>query len=122
MVRYFYDSYSIIECLKGNENYTSYFKDPQGITTRMNLMEVYYSLLPEIEYAEEVYSSFLPFTIEPSDGEIKEAMRSRKDLKGKGLNISYVDALGYQIARGRDLRFLTGDREFKKLPGVEFVR
>ena len=59
MTEYFYDSYSIIEYLKGNKNFEKYFKEPSGITTKLNLMEVYYSLLHEENYADEVYTSFL---------------------------------------------------------------
>lgn len=122
MVDYYYDSYSVIELLKGNKRYKYYFEGKNGVTTRLNLMEVYYSLLPDEVLAEETYSSFLPFIIEPTDEEVKAAMRTRRALKGAGLNVSYVDSLGYQISRGRNLLFLTGDREFKGLPGVEFVK
>ena len=122
MAEYFYDSYAIIEFLKGNKKYQKYFKDPLGITTKLNLMEVYYSLLHNEDYANEIYSSFLTVVIEPSDIQIKEAMKKRKELKDQGLNISYADAIGYVISLDKKIRFLTGDREFKTLPNVEFVK
>lgn len=122
MSEYFYDSYAIIEYLKGNKKYQKYFKEPIGVTTRLNLMEVYYSLLGDEDYAEEVYSSLLSVVIDPSDSEIRTAMRKRKELKEKGLNISYADAIGYCISMERKMKFLTGDREFKNLPNVEFVK
>ena len=49
-------------------------------------------------------------------------MVKRKELKNKGLNISYVDAVGYQVARERKIKFLTGDEAFRDLPDVEFVK
>jgi len=122
MTEYFYDSYSIIEYLKGNKNFEKYFKDPSGVTTKFNLMEVYYSLLENVDFAEEIYTSFSSVVIEPTDTEIKKAMRKRKELKGKGLNISYVDAVGYAISLEHGIKFLTGDNEFKNLPNVEFVK
>ena len=122
MTEYFYDSYAIIEYLRGNKRYQRYFKEPSGVTTRLNLMEVYYSLLDKPDYADEIYSSFLSVAIYPTDSEIKLAMKKRKELKNKGLNISYADAIGYLISFERNLKFLTGDKEFQKLKNVEFVK
>jgi predicted nucleic acid-binding protein len=122
MSEFFYDSYAIIEYLKGNKKYQKYFKEPIGVTTRLNLMEVYYSLLGNEEYAEEIYSSFLSVVIDLSDVDIRNAMKKRKELKQQGQNISYADAIGYSISIERKIKFLTGDREFKDLPNVEFVK
>ena len=43
----------------------------------------------------------------------KNAMRVQK--------ISFFDAVGYTFAREQGIPFVTGDKEFKGLPGVEFV-
>jgi len=118
----FYDSYAIIEFLKGNPRYLPYFERPVGVTTKLDLMEVYYSILPDEVLADETYSSFLSTVIDPTDEEIRAAMRTRRSLKERGLNVSYVDSLGYQVSRSRNKRFLTGDREFEHLSGVEFVK
>jgi predicted nucleic acid-binding protein len=122
MAEYFYDSYAIIEYLRGNRRFQKYFKDPLGVTTRLNLMEVYYSLLDNEEYADEVYSSFSTVAIEPTDAQIKKAMKKRKELRKDGLNISYADAIGYVISFDLNIKFLTGDKEFIDLPNVEYVR
>jgi len=122
MIEYFYDSYAIIEALKGNLAYRKYFDGPKGVTTRLNLMEVYYALLDNERYADEVYASFLSTVVEPTDDQVKAAMRERRKMHKKGLRTSYVDAIGYVLAREKGLRFLTGDREFRELPGVEFVK
>lgn len=121
MPEFFYDSYAIIEYLKGNKKYQKYFKEPIGITTRMNLMEVYYALLDDEDYADEVFTSFSTVTVEMSDDIIKKSMKKRKELKKQGLNISYPDAIGYVIALEKNIKFLTGDKEFKNLPNVEFI-
>jgi predicted nucleic acid-binding protein len=122
MPEYFYDTYAIFEYLKGNKKYQKYFKEPLGITTKLNLMELYYGLLNDEEYADEIYASFLSIVIDLSDAQIKKGMKMRKELKDKGLNISYVDALGYSISKERKIKFLTGDKEFKNLPNVEYVK
>jgi len=49
-------------------------------------------------------------------------MKLRKKLKGKGLNISYADAVGYSLALEMGIKFLTGDKEFRDLDNVEYVR
>ena len=44
MTSYFFDSYAIIELIKGNEKY-DFVKNSIIITSPMNLAEVYYALL-----------------------------------------------------------------------------
>ena len=124
MISYFYDSYSIIAYLDGNTNYKKYFTDEKGITTKLNLMEVYYKVLKEYgeAKAELNFDSFMPLVVGASDDVIKRAMKLRLSLQKQKKNISYVDAIGYQIALDNNLKFLTGDREFKDLKNVEFVR
>ncbi|MFH0816744.1 MAG: PIN domain-containing protein [Methanobacteriota archaeon] len=122
MAEYFYDSYAIIEHLRGSQAYKKYFAEPDGVTTRFNLIEVYYCLLDDPDIAEEVFSSFSSVLVEVSDGQLKRAMAKRRELKCRGLNIGYADAIGYVVARDRKLKFLTGDKEFRDLPGVEFVK
>ncbi len=36
--------------------------------------------------------------------------------------MSYADAVGYYLAQKNKLKFLTGDKEFEELAGVEFVK
>ena len=47
MSKYFYDSFAIIELLKGNPKYRKYFSEHEGITTFHNANEVYYIMLRE---------------------------------------------------------------------------
>ena len=54
------------------------------------------------------------------DDVIRAAMLFRKRHKKRDL--SYADAIGYAFARKHDVLFLTGDRQFRDLPGVEFVQ
>ena len=122
MIKYFYDTYAIIEYIKGNPAFKKYFKEPIGITTKLNLIELYYILIDDQELANDVFDSFSTVSVDIDENQIKNAMKLRKKLKMKGLNISYADAVGYSLALEMGVKFLTGDREFKKLGNVEYVK
>ena len=124
MAKYFYDTYALTEYTSGNKKYKKYFQEHKGITTKLNLMELYYAFLKytDKEKAGLIYNSFLPLTVEVEDNIIKNAMQLRLKLKQQKRNISYVDAIGYQIAKEQGIKFLTGDKEFKDLKNVEFVK
>jgi len=53
---------------------------------------------------------------------MKEAMKFRLKMKRKMKDLSYVDALGYQIANRMNIPFLTGDMAFEGVSNVEFVK
>ena len=55
-----------------------------------------------------------------SEDVLKEAIKFRK--KNKSKNLSYTDCIGYIYALKNNLMFLTGDKEFKDLKNVEFVK
>ena len=51
---------------------------------------------------------------------IKEANEFR--LKNYRRDLSYVDCIGYILARKLNAKFLTGDKQFENFEGVEFVK
>ena len=119
---YFFDSYAFYEIIEGNPNYQPYTIEIAIITTKLNLMELHYGLLREYgeEIADEYYDKLIKFSVEVSDDIIKEANLFRASLKER--NLSYVDCVGYIIAKTRNIKFLTGDEQFKDLDNVEFVK
>ena len=119
---FFFDTYAIIEIIKQNPNYKDYIKGVGIITTKLNLMELHYNILREVsrEEADKHFDRLTPFCVNFSDEELKEANLFK--LKNKPKKLSYVDCLGYIIARKRNIPFLTGDKEFKDFKGVEFVK
>jgi predicted nucleic acid-binding protein len=121
MVKYLADTYALIEFLRGNEKYRGYLKEGRFAVTKLNLMELYYFALREEsqEKADAYYDAFLNFAVEPPDESIKKAMKLKLEMKERKL--SYADAVGYQTARDLGMKFLTGDKEFEALEGVEFV-
>ncbi|MEK6860266.1 MAG: PIN domain-containing protein [Nanoarchaeota archaeon] len=119
---YFFDSYAFFEIIHGNKNYEKYTKDIAIITTRLNLMELHYGLLLTLgkEKADEYYDYYVKFTVEISNDIIKLANYFKKVMKTR--NVSYIDSIGYVLAKSKNVKFLTGDKEFKDLDNVEFVK
>ncbi|MBN2518245.1 MAG: PIN domain-containing protein [Candidatus Altiarchaeota archaeon] len=119
-LRYFYDTYALVEVLKGNPEYTRFVIEKDGITSRLNLMETYRFLLRSYDKtkAGRIFDSLLPFAVDFEDVDLKEAVL----LKVKDSDLSYLDCLGYTLSRRLRLGFLTGDKEFSKYAGVVFVK
>ena len=122
MTAYFYDSYALIEFIKGNIAYQSYFLEFEGFTSFYNLLEVYYSLLKTDgpQKAKQAISFLKPLLLQPILEDIESSMNFR--LLHKDKKLSYTDCLGYILAKRRKLKFLTGDEGFKALPNVEFIK
>ncbi|HEX6067527.1 MAG TPA: PIN domain-containing protein [Nitrososphaera sp.] len=122
---YFYDSYAIIEFLDKNPRFKKYFTEHKGILTALNLMEVSYSLQKHfgMKSTDKYLTPFLSYAVTFDLQDIDAAMKLRLTLeRDRKLNVSYVDALGYHLAKKHGVKFLTGDKEFKDLDNVEFVR
>ncbi len=119
---YFFDTYALYEIAKGNKDYKRFKSGIAVITTPLNLMELYYGLLlrHDEKTAEKYYNAFKEYVVEITDDTIKQAMKLKKQHKEK--NLSYVDCIGYTISLQRNIKFLTGDKEFKNLPNVEYVK
>jgi len=118
---FFFDSYALIEVFKGSQNYEAY-KEVRVITTYFNLYEAYYGIRREKneEEGDEFFKEIKNFCIPLKFDWIKEATNFR--LSKKKEDLSYVDCLGYIIAKDMRIKFLTGDKQFKDLPNVEFVK
>jgi hypothetical protein len=113
----------MIEYLAGNKRYSKYFEHELH-TSKLNLMELYFLVLREHgeSTADRVYATFRAFEVSFDDEDVKEAMKMRLRLKAGRTHLSYADALGYQLSKKLDVKFLTGDDAFEQLPKVEFVK
>ncbi len=125
MARYYADTYALVELLKGNPAYERYAGE-ELITSEFNLLELAYALTRD--YGEEkaveilrIVRAFITI-IQPRDEDYARASTLRLELKRQGRNLSLIDALGYVLAKRLNIRFLMGDREFKDLDGVEYVK
>lgn len=119
---FFFDTYALFEITRGNKNFVPYLKDIGIVTSRLNLMELYYRLvnLDGIDKAEFYFEKFRKFCIEIDDKILKKAMIFRVQQKRKDL--SYVDCIGYIFAKYAGMKFLTGDIQFKDFENVEYVK
>ena len=122
-MRYFYDSYAVLAYTSGHTAYKEYFEENDGILTKLNLLEIFCRSLEQydLKVATDISASFYKYLVDFDSEDISSAMRLRLELKRKGLDISYADALGYFLSRKMGIRFLTGDPWFEKLKGVEFI-
>jgi predicted nucleic acid-binding protein len=120
-MKYFLDTYAIIELYNGNKNYEKY-RNAEAFTLKNNLAELFYYFIKtnNVKQGKIIVNMFsklmreLPFNI------LIEAMQLRYKLRKRKLSI--IDCLGYVYAKKNKLKFLTGDKEFRKMPNVEFVK
>jgi len=121
--RLFYDSYAVLGYLSDNPKYGTFFEENDGFLTKLNLMEICYRALEVhgAKAASQVVKVFARYLMDFGVADIEGSMKLRLKLKKNGRDISYADALGYYLALKFNVRFLTGDKWFKGLEGVEFV-
>jgi len=121
LARYYADTYALIEILPYEK-----YAGAELVTSEFNLLELAYALTRDYgrEKAIEVLRTVRAFVsvVHPSDEDYVEAATLRMELRKQSRNLSLIDALGYALARRLGMPFLTGDREFRGLAGVEYVR
>jgi predicted nucleic acid-binding protein len=118
---YFFDTYAIIELIKGNPNY-EFVKENVIITGTMNIAEVYYALLLENNeaFADSIVKKLNVHIIDLNKNIAIMAAKFRH--KNKKLSLSYVDCMGYILAKENNLLFLTGDEGFKNIDNVKLIK
>ena len=124
MADYFADSYALVALLEGNERYVRIFRRKAIVTSSLNLLEVYSTLLRRFdrdesrELAAGITSMIVPVAPEVAyaAGDFRQSMRAQHR------DCSYIDAWGYASARHLGIPFLTGDPAFRHIEMVEFVR
>lgn len=116
----FFDSYALIEIVRGNPLYIPYTSF-LIVTTQLNIFEICYCFLRENQkdLAMESVRQFGQFAVEFDDELIKEAAIFK--VNHKILRFSMTDSIGYSVSLKMGIPFLTGDKGFKCLPNVEFV-
>lgn len=120
-MKYFFDSYIIIEIINLKENYLK-FKSESIITNSLNLAEVYYFLLRNYDEktAEYLFSNLNLNFIEITPEIAIEA--SKFKYLNKKEKLSYADCIGYISALKHNILFLTGDMKFENKKNVEFIK
>lgn len=118
--KYVFDTYAIIEIIGGNKEYEKYL-DSEIIINNFIFAELCYCLYRDKDKSAKdnlrKYSNYIN-SVKPEW--IEEAMQFR--LKWKNRGVSITDCVGYIMSKKLGIRFLTGDKEFSGIEGVEFVK
>lgn len=124
MVDYFADSYALFAAIDNSKAYRPYFRDATLATTSLDLLEFAYGLHKRgrASKIDAVLPPFLDIVVEPRPQVAAEAAAFKHARISAGGKCSYVDAWGYATARSLDVPFLTGDEDFRGIPGVKFVK
>lgn len=120
---FFFDTCALVEIVKGSENYKKYI-DTKIVTTLLNLMEFHYSTMQDLgnEKAVVLFNELKQFTVDFDKEDVINANLFKYQQNKKHKKISYIDALGYVIALGKGIKFLTGDKDFEDVEFVEYVK
>jgi len=118
---YFLDSYALIEIIKENKNFKK-FEETTNFTGFANLLEVHCKIIREFneKKADEIIDKMKSIVVNIDIKDIKDASKFR--VKNSKRKFSYIDCLGYSMALNRNLKFVTGDNQFKGMENVEFVK
>lgn len=118
---FLFDTYALIEIIKGNKNYLKYENSGATINNFI-LTELCYWLIKNygFELASRYIDKYKIFVRDVDLEVIKLAMLFR--YKNKNKHLSMVDCISYIMAKRLNIKFLTGDKEFKDMENVEFVK
>jgi predicted nucleic acid-binding protein len=116
-----FDTYAIIEIIRGNANYRKYVGS-RMIITELTLFELVYYLLKNFKKftAEKYLTTYKQFVKEFDEPIILESAMMK--LRFKDRNLSMTDCINYVLAKLLDVKLLTGDEKFKDLENVEFIK
>lgn len=117
---FLFDTYAIIEIINGNPNYSCYINE-RIIINNFIFAEFCYILIREkCPYIDKYLGHYSKYIISINPQIIEEAMKFR--YKNKKKNLSIPDCISYIMAKNLGIKFLTGDKEFKDMENVEFVK
>ncbi|MEK6932308.1 MAG: PIN domain-containing protein [Nanoarchaeota archaeon] len=113
------DTYALMEIYLGNEKFAEYL-NVDFVINDLTLAEFYGVLLKEYGEGEaELWFKKLERYSLPIIKEILiEAIKFRYEHRKQ--DISFFDSVGYIFSINNGYHFVTGDKEFKGLPNVEF--
>src|SRR3989338_11653387 len=114
----FFDTYAFFEAVEGNPAYEK-FCIFNIVTSIFNLVELNYAM--KREKGKEIADKYLDKYISLVVSIISEDIKNATDLMLKNKDMSMPDAIGYVIAKRLEIKFVTGDNDFKDIPNVEFV-
>jgi len=120
----FADSYALVALLEGNDHYIRIFRENEVVTSSINVLEVYATLLRRIDPSEARKIAIGLLTmVTPIPPEVAlSAAEFRHSLRARKRDCSYASAWGYTAAQHLRVPFLTGDPAFRVVEHVKFVQ
>lgn len=120
MPDFFFDTYALLAVLQGEPAYEPFRRTPV-FTHDLCLYELFTAILREKPDADPLAAvdALRPNRLPHSLGDLVEA--SAYKLSRSKDRVSYADSLGYVLARGHGLRFLTGDEKFEGVENVAWL-
>jgi predicted nucleic acid-binding protein len=120
----FADTYALLAHFDGAPSFRPHFAKGGVVTTALNAVEFAHGLLLRglDDDVDRLLRPVLDIVVEPPHVAVAEAARFKRARREAGARCSYVDAWGYATARALDVPFLTGDEDFRGVPGVKFVK
>lgn len=118
---FFFDSYAQTELIKGNPSYAKYRKAAARFT-QLNVFEVYEWLArvglrdQQQQFSKKAEALCVGTTLNDM------RLGARMQLQFIKSDMSMTDCVGYVVSQRLGMKFLTGDKEFRGLPNVEFVQ
>ncbi len=117
---FLYDTYALIELLNKNKHYENY-ADKDIVINEFVYAEFCYQMhVLNVVNPQQYLDEVKPAVIKPTLETIKKAMDFR--YKNKKQKMSMADCISYIMAQELGIKFLTGDKEFENVEGVEFVK
>lgn len=116
--RYFFDTYALLRVFEGKPTFAPFAEVP--VFTDPGCLYEFARQVVARQGAAEARAALAGLRAErivPDDEDLVEAAKFMQRTP----RVSAQDALAYTLAQRNDLLFLTGDRAFRRLPGVEFV-
>lgn len=122
MTKYFFDTYALVELYKSNPNYAKYKKEIKIILNKLNVQEFIYFLIREGKDSEveESFRLLSKFNVDYDNEILIKAAKMKFQYKNEKL--SFVDCIGYHLAKKHNVKFLTGDSKFQDKENVEFIK
>ncbi|MBU2616386.1 MAG: PIN domain-containing protein [Nanoarchaeota archaeon] len=117
---FLFDTYALIEIIKGNKNYLPYINSKVILNTFIFSELCYVLIRDNYPNVDEYLIKYERFLVSMSPSLIREAMKFRYNNKKKKL--SMTDCVSYIQAKELGVKFLTGDKEFEGMENVEFVK
>lgn len=124
MANVFADTYALFAAVDGARAYKPHLVEGEVATTALNVVEFAYGIHRRGLAArlDELLPPLLDLVVEPERSVVADAAIFKAERLAAGARCTFVDAWGYATARSLKLPFLTGDEDFRGVPGVKFVK